>query len=171
MRKIRQELKKAYGYDTAHHISLKLIDYKSMTKLRDCYTVGLMKYNLERNETGKKNKDSKKAPKWRMKCEIYLLDTLTIERAGQVLAHELTHDYLFHHLGRTNNQAVCEGICEAIAAEWLLSQGKVADYEAKKQNPDPIYGEGFRLIYPQLKRRGFKKMLEENRHYFKPVIR
>ena len=83
------------------------------------------------------------------------------------MVHELTHDYLFHHLGQPLNSTVNEGICEAVSGAWLLKHGHKPQFEAIKKNPLTEYSGGFLKIYPQLKRYGFKRMLEMNKSSFK----
>ena len=99
---------------------------------------------------------------------MYILDNLPPVAAAKVMTHELTHDYLYHHAGAGQNEKITEGICEAVSAEWLLLQKHNGVVEAMKKNPDPVYGAGFRLIFPQLKRYGFKGMLERYRSSFTP---
>ncbi|MBR2374196.1 MAG: protein DA1 [Lentisphaeria bacterium] len=165
MYKVRKDLAEMFGFDTKHRISLKIVNRNTLTKESGMATsLGCMKYRFQKivRWKGKSRKI-----RYKHTCQIFLLDTLNINNAGGVLAHELTHDYLFHHMGKPVDSQVSEGICEAVAGAWLLQNGYEKQFRIKKQNPDPVYGAGFRLIYPQLERLGFKKMLEQNRSGFK----
>ena len=170
MQKLRLELAADYGYDDRHHITLKLVDKKTMTQTSGSKTaVGYTRYKTRYKLHKHKNGDTH-ATDIRHECTIFLLKTLSEDRAHQVLVHELTHDYLFHNLGKPQDSKINEGICEAMAGAWLEKHGKTAQLERMKKNPNPIYGEGFREMYPQLKRYGFKELLERSRSAFKPFI-
>lgn len=101
-------------------------------------------------------------------CDLYLLNQLPPIVAGKVIAHELTHDYIYHHAGRGLNKRINEGICEAVSGIWLESHGHHGYVEALKKNPDPIYGAGFREVFPQLKSRGLEGVMRRYRSSFKP---
>lgn len=176
MRQLRLELSRTYGYDASHPITLHIIDKKTMTeKTGSQYSLGCMNYKrqtttytkvLPHLRSGKKRR-TKKEVKVEHICEIYLLNTLSGNKIPAVLVHELTHDYLFHHLGQPLNSTVNEGICEAVSGAWLLKHGHKPQFEAIKKNPLTEYSGGFQKIYPQLKRYGFKRMLEMNKSSFK----
>jgi hypothetical protein len=67
---------------------------------------------------------------------------------GQVLAHEMGHGWLAGCPAAGRTGVVEEGICELVASWWLVGRGGpfarhlLASMAA---NPDPVYGEGFRL--------------------------
>ena len=170
MQKLRRELAADYGYDARHKISLKLVDKNTMVRTSGSKSaIGYTQYKI-RYKTHKNKRGATRTTDIRHECNIFLLKTLNEKKAHAVLVHELTHDYLFHHLGKPVNSKVNEGICEAMAGAWLMKHGETEQFEHMKKNPDPTYGAGFRLIYPQLQRYGFKNMLERNRNAFKPFI-
>ena len=170
MQNLRKELSADYGYDANHKIALKLVDKKTMVRTSGSQSaIGYTKYKI--NYKTLKNKNGKtRITDIRHECTIFLLKTLNEKKAHYVLVHELTHDYLFHNQGKPVNSKVNEGICEAMAGAWLQKHGEYELFKQMEKNPDPTYGAGFRLIYPQLERDGFKKMLERNRNAFKPFI-
>ena len=177
MQKLRQELAQTYGYEPTHKITLRLVDKETMTKRTGSPLVqGCMLYNRNSTVITKPSpaisiiskRKTVQEVKIQHQCTIYLRNTLTIDDLSHVLVHELTHDYLFHHIGEPTDPLVNEGICEAVSGAWLLKHGFKQQFEAKKENPLTEYGGGFRKMYPQLKRYGFKMMLEKNKHHFKP---
>ena len=117
-------------------------------------------------QTRTRGSRKKVTKKWQ--CTLYLLDNLPQVLAAKVMAHELTHDHLYHHAGSGAPPKVTEGICEAVSAQWLQTRGFNSYVEAMQKNPDPVYGTGFREIFPQLKRYGLKGVIERHRSMFKP---
>ena len=113
-------------------------------------------------------KGRKKWTETKWTCTLYLLTDLPDVIAAKVMAHELTHDYLYHHAGRGRNNKITEGICEAVSGAFLESRKLTGYLEAMKKNPNPVYGAGFRLIFPQLKRYGLKGVTERYRSEFTP---
>lgn len=81
--------------------------------------------------------------------KVYILDGMPRLECIGVLAHELTHAWLFSH-GRTKTAPqLCEGSCNY--ASWLvLSQypGDETDYIINNMmtDPDTVYGEGLRQV-------------------------
>jgi hypothetical protein len=80
---------------------------------------------------------------------VYVLNGLTAMECTEVLAHELTHVWLFSK-GRTKTSPeLCEGSCNYAA--WLVLsryRGLECDYIKKNvsEDSDPVYGEGFRKV-------------------------
>ena len=176
MRQLRLELSRTYGYDASHPISLHIIDKKTMTgKTGSPYSRGYMHYGRKTTTVtktrpglrlGKKRQTTKEVTVEHC-CNIYLLNTLSGSKIQAVLVHELTHDYIFHHLGQPVDTMINEGICEAVSGAWLLKHGHKKQFDAIKKNPLTEYSGGFRKVYPQLERYGFKRMLEMNKSSFK----
>ena len=166
VKQIRFDLKKMYGYDTQHRITLRLVNknvLRNITKSED--VMGCMKtlVNTETKIRGLKKTETKK---WQ--CTLYLLDHLPPVAAAKVIAHELTHDHLYHRAGAGKDPKITEGICEAVSAKWLQSYGYHGYVKAMQKNPDPIYGAGFREMYPQLERYGMRGIIERYRSCFTP---
>ena len=163
---LRATLHEMYGFEATHKIVLRLISQKAMEKIsNDTRSLGCMKVDINK-KTFTQGRKERTEIKWT--CTLYLLTDLPDIIAAKVMAHELTHDYLYHHAGRGNDPKVTEGICEAVSGAFLESRKFNGYLEAMKKNPDPVYGAGFRLIFPQLKRYGFKGMLERYRSTFTP---
>ena len=68
-------------------------------------------------------------------------------------AHELGHIYQYRENFPELPIVVSEGLCELFKFAWLKAQGRtVAERELRRmlRNPDPVYGEGFRLACQSL---------------------
>lgn len=97
-----------------------------------------------------------------MMHHVYILDNLIkIEFAG-TLAHE------FMHIWQNENQInlappQCEGLCNL--GSWLayntIASAKTPYFrKALQENPDPVYGDGFRDVYAKYKQVGWEGVLE-----------
>lgn len=78
---------------------------------------------------------------------LRIVEGLPATQFGRLLAHEMGHAWLAGcpDVGRTPRDD--EGLCELVASWWLHHRcGRLARHllAAMCQNPDPIYGEGFR---------------------------
>ena len=167
LRQIRSDLKKMYGYDTQHRITLRLVNKNALTKItRSDSVMGCMK-TLVNTETRVRGFKKTVEKKWQ--CTLYLLDHLPAAAAAKVIAHELTHDHLYHHAGSGKDPKVTEGICEAVSGQWLKSYRYHGYVEAMQKNPDPVYGAGFRMMFPQLERYGMQGVIERYRSFFTPL--
>lgn len=163
-RELRNELAQKYGYDAKHPITLRLVSKKALEKVSgNSQALGCMRVNVTEKVYTKKRK-RRKVVKWQ--CTLYLLNCMPPVTAAKVLVHELTHDYLNHHAGRGSDPRITEGICDAMSAAWLLSHNFPGYVDAMQKNPDPIYGAGFRLIFPQLQRYGLQGVVQRNRSNF-----
>jgi hypothetical protein len=83
-------------------------------------------------------------------CDIQVLAGLPFAVFGLTVAHELGHAWLAQTGARPVDPAVEEGFCELIAYGWLRrTGGGFADQlrTAIRENPDPLYGGGFRLVH------------------------
>ncbi len=93
---------------------------------------------------------------------VYTLGGLPPEYLESVLAHELGHVWLFMQYVEGLPQDLEEGLCNLFA--YLLHQEKSSP-EARhcihllEENPDPLYGEGFRRVRAIYERRGLPALL------------
>ena len=98
----------------------------------------------------------------KMSHQIYILDHLIkIEFAG-TLAHELMH--VWQNENRINLPTPqCEGLCDL--GSWLAFntiKSSKTQYFLKmlQENPDPIYGDGFRHVYSKYLQIGWEGVLK-----------
>ena len=166
LRQLRNTLSAVYGYDARHRITLRLVNRNTLQKIAGAANLmGCMKTQV----TTKERFDGfSKQVKKEWQCVLYILDSLPRTAAAKVMVHELTHDYLYHHAGAGKNPRITEGICEAVSGSWLYQNGYKGYFDAMQKNPDPVYGAGFRLIFPQLRRYGLQGVLERYRSNFTP---
>lgn len=81
--------------------------------------------------------------------EIQALSGLPRLNLGMVLAHELGHAWVFHHRLAGLPRAVEEGFCEYCSSLWLntLQEPRaLALARHLADNPDPVYGGGYRKV-------------------------
>ena len=81
--------------------------------------------------------------------EILVREGLTHSQFGTVVAHETMHAFLFERGFRDLDPPSEEGLCEVLAYEWVRRRpGPLDRYEELRttQNPDTVYGDGFRAV-------------------------
>lgn len=149
--KVRSDLSKLLGYDRSHRIELFVVDARQLNReAKSLYMpanglrTGLMKYHL--HTTVKRTSRGKKTISKKTKCQIFILDNLPEDMLYDVIAHELTHDFLRHKVGKINDQSSEEGFCELAAAIYNQKRGKYYLNRAKSSNTDPVYGNGYRRM-------------------------
>lgn len=76
------------------------------------------------------------------------------------IAHELTHEFLRRKFYHFADAKIEEGFCESIAAACSIFNGHPTLALRRIGNPDPVYGDGFRLIYPMLQDQGWEAVME-----------
>lgn len=83
---------------------------------------------------------------------IKVVSGMPATRFGHVVAHEMGHGWLTRCPG-DRSLTTEEGICELIGSWWLRHRGgRLAAYylEQMWQNPDPVYGDGYRSVCRKL---------------------
>ena len=81
---------------------------------------------------------------------IQIVAGLTVTHFGRAVAHELGHAWLAQRGTGHIDAVVEEGVCELFAHAWLKRQGTPLAEALRKQmrdNPDTIYGGGFRAVH------------------------
>ena len=141
---LRYDLAEMHDFDPHHRITMRLVSKSALNKISgDTSAMGCMKVLVTTKEQFKGVK-KKVTKEWN--CTLYLLDNLP----------------------RTIAAKVIEGICEAVSGQWLLLKKHKGAFETLKKNPDPIYGAGFREMYPQLERYGMRGLIKRYRSVFTP---
>lgn len=88
---------------------------------------------------------------------------LTPTRFGRVVAHEVGHAWLGERGSWLADARIEEGVCELFASAWLKSQRTPSADALRDQlrhNPDPVYGDGFRIIEDAVVRHGVGPVLD-----------
>ena len=87
---------------------------------------------------------------------------LPVVEFGAVVAHEAMHAWLTQRRFRIAEKPVQEGLCQLVAHGWLRRQADplaALIRSAIERDPDPDYGEGFRLVRAAARRTGFRALL------------
>ena len=93
---------------------------------------------------------------------------LSLSDFAACCAHELGHIYQYREDFPELPIVVSEGLCELFKFAWFKAQGRtVAERELRRmlRNPDPVYGEGFRLACQSLIDRTLAEVLAHVRCY------
>jgi len=97
----------------------------------------------------------------KFKHNIFMLTHLTNTEFVGMLAHEMLHAWLVQNGVKMSNKME-EGFCNM--GSYLMyssTLGELAKMQLKSlhENPDPIYGDGFREMYDLFKRLGWKELI------------
>lgn len=139
-----------YGINYMPHIPVIIVDKEQMYRESgDKRTVGLA-YTKEFSD-GEKS------------FEIHIIAGLTRLDFTEVLAHEIMHTWLNQNNKKNISKAEEEGLCNY--ASYIILTEVDNDYanrliKAMLNNPDPIYGEGFRNVKNKIERIGLHEYLQ-----------
>jgi hypothetical protein len=81
---------------------------------------------------------------------------------GRAVAHEMGHAWLTQHGAVRPDPAIEEGLCELFAHGWLKRRDGPTAEELRRrlrENPDPVYGVGFRTVRDAATRHGVSAVL------------
>ncbi len=95
--------------------------------------------------------------------EIYILTGLPRPQLKAVLAHEVMHVWQFINAPNLQDLQLCEGSCQYAAYLVLMDDSSEEGQFFSKfieEHKDSNYGDGFRFVLEEVKRRGFKPWLE-----------
>ncbi|MBQ9337314.1 MAG: hypothetical protein IJS14_08470 [Lentisphaeria bacterium] len=169
---VRNTMRFSLGIVTKHPITFSLVDPVTLHRLSGARNEqmseqGLFRYNAEVERVSTRNffgrKTGENVYKKREDIRIFVLDHLPRIRMEHVIAHELAHDWMTAFYPGIKEDWIKEGFAEYIA--WRYNQYKKRNEMNRRveNNPDPVYGEGFRKIRDIAKQRGFgglRKFLE-----------
>ncbi len=163
IRDTRLRLAEFYGYDPNHAIDVRLVsrpELESVGKRQGVYRAdtGLLalcsyEYQIEISTHGSRRS-------FRMFGEkniIYALTDVPRDLFIDALVHELSHDYLNHEVGSVKDLKLCEGFCQAMAADFNRRRGCEKLNIGKQNSTDPVYGEGFRIVDAWIRKYGFER--------------
>jgi hypothetical protein len=94
--------------------------------------------------------------------DLFVLQDLPLLKFGATVAHEVMHTYMTQNGFGDVPPLVAEGLCQLLAFAWIIRQdGMLAQAERRQiaENPDPIYGDGFRQAYEAVRRVGVRRTL------------
>lgn len=93
---------------------------------------------------------------------LFVLRDLPLLKFGTTVAHELMHTYMIQNGFGDVPSRVAEGLCQLLAFAWIIRQDGILSEAERRQiaeNPDPIYGDGFRQAYEAVRRVGVRRTL------------
>ncbi len=169
---VRDTMRFSLGIVTKHPIRLSLTDPVTLHRLSGARSgqlveQGLFRYNVDVERVSTRDffgrKTGEKLYKKNEAIDIYVLDHLPKTRMEHVMAHELAHDWLTEFYPGIREDWIKEGFAEYIAWRYNRYKKRNKLNHRVENNPDPVYGEGFRRIRKIAKDRGFaglKKFLE-----------
>jgi hypothetical protein len=95
--------------------------------------------------------------------EIAVVSGLPPAKFGMTVAHETMHAWMFQEgFPPMLTPMIAEGLCQLAAFRWLkdcADRGASLLRTAIENNPDPIYGDGFRVVRASAKRHGLSRVL------------
>lgn len=157
--KVRRELRNTLKIGTRHRIVFSIVTPAVMEKKKkaklDKGQTGLFVYQSRTNNIVKYDKRTgrtiSRSRNVRETFSIYILTYLPLTEFRYTAAHELTHDWMTVNYPLIKDKKVKEGVSEYIAYLFLQTNEK-HNPEARRickrmeLNPDPVYGDGFRMI-------------------------
>ncbi|HEV7450255.1 MAG TPA: protein DA1 [Pseudonocardiaceae bacterium] len=102
--------------------------------------------------------------RWVEVARIQIIRGLTPTHFGRTVAHELGHAWLAQRGVTAAAPMVEEGVCELFAHAWLKRQGSALAAAMRahlRDNPDPVYGGGFRAVHGSVVRHGIDAVLHD----------
>jgi len=93
---------------------------------------------------------------------LFVHQDLPLLKFGTTVAHEVMHSHMAQNGFGDVPPCVAEGLCQLLAYAWIIRQdGMLAAAERREieENPDPIYGDGFRQAYEAVRRVGVRQTL------------
>lgn len=94
--------------------------------------------------------------------DLFVLRDLPLLKFGTTVAHELMHTYMTQNEFGDVPPRIAEGLCQLLAFAWISRQdGTLAQAERRQitENPDPVYGDGFRQAHEAVRRVGVRRTL------------
>jgi len=99
----------------------------------------------------------------RFQHTIYVLNNIPLEYIESTIAHELMHVWMSENLNHKLSSQLEEGSCNYISYTYLKAESSNTARDIIKQlyeNPDNIYGDGYRKVYDRFKGESFNDFLE-----------
>ena len=169
---VRNTMRFSLGIVTKHPIQFALTDPVTLHRLSGARSdqlveQGLFRYNVDVRRVATRDflgrKKGENLYKTNEDIRIYVLDYLPKNRMEHVIAHELAHDWMTAFYPGIREDWIKEGFAEYIAWRYNRFKKRHELNSRVENNPDPVYGEGFRRIRSMVEKRGFdglKKFLE-----------
>jgi hypothetical protein len=95
--------------------------------------------------------------------DLLVLQDLPFVKFGTTVAHEAMHSYMAQNEFGQVPTRIAEGLCQLLAYAWIIRQDGIlaaAERRLIEENPDPIYGDGFRQARDTVRRVGIRRTLD-----------
>ncbi len=163
---VRRDLAIRFNFPNDHHINLEMRSFAQGEKWDINREFGFYKYqgNVIFSEPGVIGKLRKQKTTVRFeneKCTIVVMDHLPKNKAVEVIAHELAHDFMKHRWYFIKSDLLKEGFAELIAAEYNRYCGNERWNYRMEINPDKIYGNGYRLMRSYLQKGSWQEVYRQ----------
>jgi len=147
---VRQFLKEKLDIYTDHQIAYAIVDVQELKGMtghsRQGTELGLFSYRVTM-DGGRTVYEE---------YTIYLAYGIPEDRLREVIAHELAHDWMRAVYPHIRDLRIIEGWAEYVASRVNEEYGKAYLNKRMENNPDPIYGDGYRLIKRIAENQGVK---------------
>jgi hypothetical protein len=154
LREVRKMMKDKLGLYTLNEIDYRLVDKLFLEAKSESKAMELGLYSHEQwknTEIVTKKKLGFKIGEevresYTDSFTIYILDHLPKDKFIEIAAHELAHDWMEIKYPEIKDPLISEGWAEYTASLVNILYGNVDMNLRMKNNEDPVYGEGYRLI-------------------------
>jgi hypothetical protein len=149
---VRRKMKNRMRLSTGHNISFELVGQREMKQNSAGYTHGLEQgvFIYGKNTQEKVRTFAgilhKKTKTVHESFRIMVLFGLSRNKMIEVLAHELAHDWMQERYPDIKDLKIKEGWAEFVASKVNEIYGNHEMNNRMLNNPDPVYGEGYRYI-------------------------
>ncbi len=167
MRTVRAQLDRMLRPVYSCPIRLKLVELPEFERIMGTKPQNGLQLGLFHSIRHYRSRDGGSPELVQTECSIYVLKGLSRYRFIEVIAHELAHHWQKHNFPDIRDVRIYEGFAEYMASRINTLQGRDAMNRRMFQNPDPVYGRGYRDIRKIATDQGWSGLLkylsEENR--------
>lgn len=155
-KEVRDKMRTDLDIGTGHRIQLRMLDLPAMQRRAPGYApgmeMGLFVYDATINtiitsqplSIGEKEKTE--TFRSNVSYSIYFLSGTPKRKLIEVLAHELSHDWMIENFPQVKSLKIREGFSEYCAWRANILFGQPSMNRRITENTDDIYGNGFKLI-------------------------
>lgn len=89
---------------------------------------------------------------------------LPFEAFAMTVGHEAGHAWLVQRGAKIQHSLVEEGFCNTISAAWAKQHGTDLALRLRAAlalDPDPVYGDGYRLVRDSMRRHGVRQVVDQ----------
>lgn len=168
IREVRRIMKNELNIGTDHEIEYRLVDMNALKKISKNQEFELGLYSHEQWKKTEVTTKTRLGIKLGEETSItmsdsffiYILTDLPKDKFIEIAAHELAHDWMEEQFPNIKEPVISEGWAEYAAS--LVNSYYSHEYLNKKmkENDNPVYGDGFRLLSKIAENGGKEKVIE-----------